>query len=247
MAAIIAGVAGVVSAPHNYQSTAVVVVLPPGSGNPDAMLNPLVNMNDNIAQLAAVLATVLRTDGGPVAAEAGGDGGFTVDTTFGDSPTYAKLTSQLAIHATASTPEGAQHAAQALADYVGTALVKIQADARVPSQNNSITVASVTPQTGTEVSNSPLRSGASYAVATLLIGFVLLIAYDAVRARFAERSPTKTQGARRKRPRHAEVTAAETPEPTELAESSNMYHDESSVIDDSDWSIVKTAPDQPER
>ncbi len=211
------------------------------------MLNPLVNMNDNIAQLAAVLATMLRAEGGPIAAEAGGDHGFTVDTTFGDSPTYAKLTSQLVIQTTASTSEGAQHSAQALADYVGDALDKIQADAWVPSQNNAITVASVAPQSGTEVSNSPLRSGASYAVATLLIGFVLLIAYDVVQARLAERGRTKTRGTRRKRPKHAEVTAAEIPEPTEIAESSNMFRDESSVIDDSDWSIVKTAPDQPEQ
>jgi hypothetical protein len=181
--AIAAGIAGVVTAPRVYQSTAVIVVIPPGSGNPDAMMNPLVNLNTNMAQLAAVVATVMRTDGGRIATIAGGTGEFTVDTTFGDSPTFAQLTSQLVIEAKASSAAGAQRTTQALADFASTALAKIQADSWVPSHNNAVIVSSITPQPGTEVSSSPIRGGAAYAFATVLIGVLLLIAYDGLLAR----------------------------------------------------------------
>jgi hypothetical protein len=176
--ALVAGVAGVMTAPRSYQSTTVLVIIPPGSGNPDAMMNPLVNLTNNMAQLAAVVATKMRTDGGSVATAAGGTGEFTVDTTFGDSPTFAQLTSQLVIQAKASNAVTAQRTTQALADYASTALQKIQADSWVPSHNNAVTVTSVTPQPGTEVSNSPIKSGAAYAFATILAGLILLIGYD---------------------------------------------------------------------
>jgi hypothetical protein len=181
--AIAAGAAGTLSAPHTYQSTAVIVVIPPGSGNPDAMMNPLVNLSSNLAQLAAVVATAMRTEGGSVATAAGGTGEFTVDTTFGDSPTFAQLTSQLMITAKAPDAAAAQRTVQALADFAETSLEKIQADSWVPSRNNAVIVASVAPQPGAEVSTNPIRSGAAYAFATVLTGLLLLIFYDALQAR----------------------------------------------------------------
>jgi hypothetical protein len=181
--AIAAGVAGWMTSPRVYQSTAVVVVIPPGSGNPDAMMNPLVNLSSNLAQLAAVVATVMRTEGGSVAAAAGGTGEFTVDTTFGDSPQFAQLTSQLVIQAKAPDAAAAQRTVQALADFAETTLEKIQADSWVPSRNNAVIVASVAPQAGTEVSTNPIRSGAAYAFATVLAGVILLILYDGLLGR----------------------------------------------------------------
>ncbi|WP_319445958.1 MULTISPECIES: hypothetical protein [unclassified Mycobacterium] len=194
--AIAAGVAGTLSAPHTYQSTAVIVVIPPGSGNPDAMMNPLVNLTTNMAQLAAVVATKMRTDGGAVATAAGGTGEFTVDTTFGDSPTFAQLTSQLVIEAKASNAVAAQRTTQALTDFASTALQKLQADSWVPSHNNAVIVASVAPQPGAAVSSSPIRSGAAYAFAVLLLGVISLILYDVVRGRLRSTKPNSSKHVR---------------------------------------------------
>jgi hypothetical protein len=187
--AIAAGAGGVAIAPRVYQSTAVLVVIPPGSGNPDAMMNPLVNLSNNLAQLAAVVATVMRTQGASVATAAGGTGEFTVDTTFGDSPTFAQLTSQLMIQAKAPDAAAAQRTVHALTDFAATTLTKIQADSWVPSRNNAVIVASVAAQPGAEVSSSPIRSGAAYAFAVLLLGVISLILYDLVRGRLRSSKP----------------------------------------------------------
>jgi hypothetical protein len=198
--AVLAGIAGVLTAPHTYKSTAVLVVIPPGSGNPDAMMNPLVNLTNNMAQLAAVVATKMRTDGGAVATNAGGTGEFTVDTTFGDSPTFAQLTSQLVIEAKASSAVAAQRTTQALADFADTALQKIQADSWVPSHNNAVIVSSVSPQPGSEISNSPVKSGGAYAFATLLAGVLVLIGYDAWITRRRDRAANRSERANAERP-----------------------------------------------
>jgi hypothetical protein len=186
--AIGAGVAGWMSSASVYQSTAVLVVIPPGSGNPDAMMNPLIRLDNDVAQLAAVVATKIKTDGGNQAAlHAGGTGEFTVDTTFGDSTRFAQLTSQLVIVATGSDPASAQRSAVALTDFARNSLDKIQASAWVPTRNNAIIVTSVEPQWGSEVPANPLRSAAAYALGTVLAGVVLLLLYEAVSERISGR------------------------------------------------------------
>lgn len=183
--AIFAGVAcyhGLASASTLYQSTAVAVVIPPGSGSPDAGLNPLINLNNNTAQLTAIVATALQSDGGHQAArDAGGTGNFTVNTTYGDAAMYAQLSSQLVIVAEAPDPNSARAAAAALVNYARDCLNKIQYDSAVPVVNNALLIPSVEPSQPVKLPTGGVRSAAAYALATVLAGLALLLLFDVAR------------------------------------------------------------------
>lgn len=178
----IAGYIGLSSASAVYQSTAVAVVIPPGSGSPDAGLNPLINLNNNTAQLTAVIATALQSDGGRKAAlDAGGTGNFTVTTTFGDAAVFAQLTSQLVIVAEGPEPNTAKAAAAALVEYARGCLNKIQLDSAVPTVNNALLIPSVEPSQAVQLPTSGIRAGASYGLGALLGGLSVVLAFDAAR------------------------------------------------------------------
>ncbi len=178
----IAGYIGLSSASSVYQSTAVAVVIPPGSGSPDAGLNPLINLNNNTAQLTAIVATALQTDGGhKAAADAGGTGNFTVNTTFGDAAVYAQLTSQLVIVADGPDADSARAAAAALVEYARACLNKIQLDSAVPVVNNALLIPSVEPSQAVKLPTSGVRAGAAYALGAVLGGLALLLILDAAR------------------------------------------------------------------
>lgn len=182
IATAIAGYIGASSASSVYQSTAVAVVIPPGSGSPDAGLNPLINLNNNTAQLTAVIATALQSDGGTQAAlDAGGTGNFTVTTTFGDAAVYAQLTSQLVIVADAPDPDHARAAAAALVEYARSRLNKIQLDSAVPVVNNALLIPSVEPSQAVKLPTSAIRAAASYALGAFLGCVTLLLITDAIR------------------------------------------------------------------
>ncbi|WP_233213688.1 hypothetical protein [Mycobacterium hubeiense] len=179
---MIAGYVGWSSTSSVYQSTAVAVVIPPGSGSLDAGLNPLINLNTNMAQLTAVVATALQSDGGHRAAkEAGGTGNFTVNTTFGDQAVFAQLTSQLVIVADGTTPDSARSAAAALVEYARSCLNKIQLDSAVPVENNALLIPSVEPSQAVTLPTSAVRAAAAYALGALLGGVALLLLFDAAR------------------------------------------------------------------
>ncbi|WP_157890368.1 hypothetical protein [Mycolicibacterium goodii] len=188
MSAVVAGYVGFSSTSSTYQSTAVAVVIPPGSGSPDAMLNPLINLDNDMAQLAAVVATAIQADGGAAAASAaGGSGNFTVTTTYGDASIYAQLTPQLVITAEGPDPDSARSAAAALVEYARVCLNKIQADSAVPQVNNALLIPSVEPAEGTKIPTSGVRAGASYALGAVLICLLALMLVDAVRAAIRRR------------------------------------------------------------
>jgi hypothetical protein len=177
-----AGYIGLSSTASVYQSTAVAVVIPPGSGSPDAGLNPLVNLNNDMAQLAAVVATAIQGEGGQRAAlEAGGTGNFTVTTTYGDASLYAQLTSQLVIVADGPDPDSARQAAAAVVEYARSCLNKIQLDSAVPVVNNALLIPSVEPSTAVKMPTSAVRAAATYALGAVLAGLVVLLLIDTAR------------------------------------------------------------------
>lgn len=204
--AAIAIFAGWSSTSAVYQSTAVAVVIPPGSGSMDAGLNPLANLNNNMAQLAAIVATSLQSDGGHQAAlDAGGTGNFTVNSTFGDATLYAQLTSQLVIVADASDPDAARRTAAALVEYARSCLNKIQLDSAVPVANNALLIPTVDPSEAVQMPTGGVRAAAAYGLGAVLGGMALLLILDAVREsirgpgrhRVAKHAvPTETRDAR---------------------------------------------------
>lgn len=181
ISAVVAGYAGLSSTSSTFESTTVAVVIPPGSGSPDAMLNPLINLDNDMAQLAAVVATAIQADGGVAAAAgAGGTGNFTVNTTYGDASMYAQLTPQLVITAEGLDPESARRAAVALVEYARVCLNKIQAESAVPEMNNALLIPSVEPAEGSKIATSGVRAAASYALGAVLICLLALMIVDTI-------------------------------------------------------------------
>ena len=120
------------------------------------MLNPLINMNNQVAQLAAVLATAMRTDGAQAAVAAGGTADFSVNTVYGESAQFAQMSPQLVIEAVGPTPDSTRNTTEALVKFARTTLVKLQAYAGVPANNNAVIVVAVDPQPGSP--SPPSRS-----------------------------------------------------------------------------------------
>jgi hypothetical protein len=156
----------------------MVVVIPPGGGDPDPARNPLLNLKYEAAQLALLVGTALQSDGGKQAAvDAGGTGEFTVESTFGAS-SNEQLTPQLNISADASNPESARRSVHALVEYAAGILDKVQLDAGVPVENDARLVWAIEPQAGKNVSEGRTRRAGAYAAVTLLAGAVLIMLLD---------------------------------------------------------------------
>lgn len=146
------------------------------------MLNPLVNLNNEMAQLTAIVATSTQAEGGRrAAADAGGTGNFTISTTFGDASIYAQLTSQLVIVADGPDPNSARAAATAVVEYARDRLNKIQLDSAVPVVNNALLIPSVDPTQAVQLPTSGVRTAATYGLGAFLAGLMALLIYDAAR------------------------------------------------------------------
>lgn len=195
--AVAAAAFGWQTSSQSYQSTAVAVVIPPGSGNPDAMMNPLIRLDNEVAHLAALVATTLRIDGAQAARSAGGTGDFTVDTTFGDSSRDAQLTSQLVIVARGPDPASAQRGAAALVEVSNAALTRMQASLLAQPGNGATILTAVDPQPGVPVGASPVRRAVSYGLAAVAAGVILLLLFDAMTQQLRKLRREPMEGRRR--------------------------------------------------
>lgn len=171
-----AGVFGYFSSTVSYESSAVAIVYPPGAGDIDAKLNPFVNLNDNMSQLAAVTATLLQSpEAAALVEEAGSAPEYTVASTLGDTASALRLSPQLMITTTGTTPEAAQAGAQALLDYSSVALAQLQVQAGVRPNTEASVSAAVLPGPGAVVPSSPLRAAGSYAIAVFIVAMLGII------------------------------------------------------------------------
>ncbi|OAK54743.1 hypothetical protein [Rhodococcoides kyotonense] len=176
LCAVAAGTYGVMSSTDTYESSAVAVVYPPGAGDIDAKLNPFVNLNDNMGQLAAVAATLLQSPAAvALVEEAGASGEYTVTSTLGDTASALRLSPQLMITTSGPTPEAAQAGAQALLDYSSTALAQLQVQTGVRPNTEASITAAVMPEPGALVAASPLKAAGSYALAVLVVGLLGIV------------------------------------------------------------------------
>ncbi|NIL74725.1 hypothetical protein [Rhodococcus sp. B10] len=176
LCAVAAGTYGVMSSTDTYESSAVAVVYPPGAGDIDAKLNPFVNLNDNMGQLAAVAATLLQSPAAvALVEEAGASVEYTVTSTLGDTASALRLSPQLMITTSGPTPEAAQAGAQALLDYSSTALAQLQVQTGVRPNTEASITAAVMPEPGALVAASPLKAAGSYALAVLVVGLLGIV------------------------------------------------------------------------
>lgn len=172
---------GYTSSTVTYESSAVAVVYPPGAGDLDAKLNPFVNLNDNMAQLAAVTATLMQSaEAGALVEEAGAEPVYTVTSTLGDTASALRLSPQISITTTADTPDGARAGAQALLDFSSVALARLQVQTGVrPNTEASITTA-VMPGPGTVVPSSPVRAAGAYGLGVLIVGMLAVVCFGTI-------------------------------------------------------------------
>ncbi|GAA4397371.1 YveK family protein [Tsukamurella soli] len=178
--AIAAGAYGYASTTVKYTSSAAVLVIPPGAGNPDAGLNPFSNLNNNMAQLAIVIETAAQGDDAKQqVAATGASPDYTMSTVSGDSPTFAQLTPQIVIQVTGATPGQAEAGANALIDFMRTRLLKIQNDAGVlPTTRVDFRVPSQ-PAPGSPSGGNGLRSAVGYGGGVLIVGILVLLVITA--------------------------------------------------------------------
>lgn len=167
------------STSEQYESSAAVVVIPPGSGDADAGLNPFINLNNNMAQLAVILGSAAQSSAARQAVEAtGATGDYTVNTVAGDSSSFSQLSPQLVIVTHGPDAESARLGAVALIDFTRNRLNKIQLDAAVPPRNNALLITTTDPLAGELVATSPIRAAGAYFGATLVAGILLLLVFD---------------------------------------------------------------------
>lgn len=195
---IAAAVLGWHSANTSNQSSAVVVVIPPGAGNPDAGLNPFINLNNNIAQLATVLASVMQSGPAMAAVEAtGASGDYTVSSITDDHSSSPQLSTQVQVAVTGPDADTSLAGANALLDFADGQLHDIQTHAGVPASSLAQMVVSVEPEQGVPLARNAVRAAGAYAVAAALAGLLLLILLDgAIRLGTASRRRHATPGKR---------------------------------------------------
>lgn len=134
LAGLIGGLVGKSRTHPLYESTAVVMVLPPGAGNPDAKMNPFVNLDNNMIQLALALTTALNSprtvaDLGEPDSSIEEASAATVKTSAGTAGSGDTV--QIAITAQGTDPGIAQATVERLTTYAKTALTRMQTDAGV--------------------------------------------------------------------------------------------------------------------
>lgn len=199
--AVVAGVMGARSTQVVYESTASVIVIPPGSGSPVATDNPLINLNDNIVQLAFLLAGTLNSaSAAQRVADVAPSASYEVSNASGDNATFGGLSPQIVISVRADSAEAASEAAAALVGFAGAELARIQANAYVPPRNNALTVTTAEPSAG-----APLRDGgrqvikaaAGYSVAVLVAGWILLLLIEGFAQSRSRRTRTRSHDALR--------------------------------------------------
>ncbi len=179
--AVVAGVLGMKSAKAEYETTATMVVIPPGSGSPDAGLNPLINLNNNIAQLAVIVATTVQTtDAANHLTERNGARITAVTTTAGDASSFAQLSPQIVFTTRAADPDSARLGAESVIDYAREQLIRIQAEAAVPPRNNALIVVGAKPAMGEPVGKGGPKAAAAYALAVVTGGILAILIADAI-------------------------------------------------------------------
>jgi hypothetical protein len=208
--AVGAGYYGWSSTTVQYTSTGAVLVIPPGAGNPNATVNPFVNLDNNMAQLAVVLQTSAGSDDAHRAVQAAsGSSNYTMTTVAGNESTFAQMTPQIVMQVTASTPDNAKAGANALIKYMGTHLQAIQSHAGVQNGQFADLQTPTAPGLGVPAGGSRMRSAIGYAGGVLIAGIIVLL--------LATAAAQALRGGRKKSVESPKPTETEPADPAPLA------------------------------
>ncbi len=173
--------AGWAGATDTFQSRAVVLVVPSGTGTAEAREavpdNPLTRLDDGVSQLALVVSSQLRSEAvGDRVRAAGGDGSYSASAFSEDDGATAQLGPLVTITATSATARGAERAAAVLVDQSSSQLAAVQSAANVPTAVRAQAIVSTPASTGTVVGQPRLRAAGVLGVAGGLAVLVLAAA-----------------------------------------------------------------------
>ncbi|CAM3356224.1 hypothetical protein [Tsukamurella hominis] len=191
---IVAGIAGGAigwkSTTSHFESTAAVLVIPPGAGSTNAKDNPFTDLGYGAAQVAQVLTVVAQGPRGRAALEkVGASPDVTMIASVGDG--NPKQISPL-ITFTVSAPEArqAEDGAKALIEFWRAEFKRMQVDAGVVGNTFADLRVPVAPTSGTEVGGNPMRAALGLAMgsalAMLALSLVVAAVLEALRNRRAK-------------------------------------------------------------
>ena len=189
---VMGGVVGMTQVKKEYESEAVVLVLPPGAGNKDARMNPFINLDNNMVQLAFAMTTALNSgqtavDLAPIDPSISEAEAETVTTT--EATASAGGTVQVRLVTKAENPDAAVAMTKRLIDYSRTVLQRMQEQAGVRGQVFADIVVVVPATPPQEASASALRSIVSSAMLGIILASAVLAAVLGV-LRFRRRRPS---------------------------------------------------------
>jgi hypothetical protein len=208
--ALVAALGGYASAGSSRQSGAAVVIVPPPLGNAVSEQNPLLNLDNNLAQLATVLAGAMQSTAvGDALADAGATASFSISTVTGTNPSFAQLSPQLSFTVTGADATVTKRTAQVLVTEARSQLAALQRQADVPANARATLVVTVPPIDAELVSGGRLRAAGSFGLAVLVLGLVLLLVVDEVTTRRRTRARQVAIARRRRDRARTRTTTAE--------------------------------------
>lgn len=201
----------------SQQSSAAVVIVPPTLGTAVADENPLLNLDNNLAQLATVLSAALQSADVGAALEAqGATATYSISTVTGTDPSFAQLSPQLVFTVTGSSAAVARRTASALVGQARSQLLSLQQQADVPGDARATLLQVVPPTAATSIGGGRVKSAGSVFLALLVLGLLAVLLADALLGRrFVAPGPDDRPAPieRRRRARLTAERGADAPPP----------------------------------
>lgn len=182
--AVVAGGATFSVVAPEQQSTASVVILPPAYGDDVASQNPLLNLDNTLAQLATIVGSALTSGAGQQAlADKGATAAFTVANTTSDNPSFAQLSPELVFTVTDPVAAQAQFTAEQLVKQAAAQLDALQARASVPANARARAVTVSEPSSATLAGDGQIRAAGGVGLIVLVLVAAAIVLLDAVGSR----------------------------------------------------------------
>ncbi|WP_019201454.1 hypothetical protein [Tsukamurella sp. 1534] len=189
VAALLGGIQGWRSTSSHYESSAAVLVIPPGAGSTVPYDNPFTRLDSGTAQVAFILTTAAQSDAGRAAvAKTGASPDVPLASVAGEG-NVAQLSPQITFTVSGPTPEVSQAGAKALVAFFHERLYAMQKDAGVADGTYADLRVPVAPTPGVEVGGDAFRAAVGLAMgaalAALLLALTTTAALEAIRRRRA--------------------------------------------------------------
>ncbi|TWS21547.1 hypothetical protein FK529_02880 [Tsukamurella asaccharolytica] len=188
-AGLAGGAIGWKSTTSHFESTAAVLVIPPGAGSTNAKDNPFTDLDYGSAQIAQVLTVVAQGPRGRAALAAAGASPDVVMVASVGEGNPKQISPLITYTVSAPQPQQAEAGAKALIDFWRAEFRRMQVDAGVVGNTFADLRVPVAPTPGTEVGGNAMRAALGLAMGAALAMLALcLVAAAAMEALKRRRS-----------------------------------------------------------